>query len=257
VTTGNTTQIVSLEVDQGRLTPSGAPEDSDDAGNFTARATDPAQMAASAFATLLSGDGIKVTGQPAQQTAPAGAQKLASVSSPTVGQLSDVMLTESNNVIAENLARHVAIALGYPATFAGSAAAVTATVRALGVTTTFSMVDGSGLSPLDQIAPASLATLLQAIVAKPKLHAVLVGLPVAGFSGTLSPGGSVFGGIGGPGLGAVRAKTGNLDTVAALAGLIDDKGGRLLAFAIMADQVTNLDQAGSAISAAATQLAGL
>jgi len=257
VTTGNTTQIVSLEVDQGRLTSAGEPDDADDPWNFTARAAYPAQMAADAFAALLARDGISVTGTPAPQVAPPGAQPLASVSSPTVGAMTEVMLAESNNVIAENLARHVALASGYPATFAGAAAAVTAVVRGLGVTAPFTMVDGSGLSPLDQIAPASLARLLQAVVARPRLHTVLTGLPVAGFSGTLVPGGSVFGRISGAALGVVRAKTGNLDTVAGLAGLVYDKDGRLLAFAIMADRVTALNAAASAITTAAANLAAL
>lgn len=257
VTTGNTTQIVSLEVDQGRLTSSGEPDDADDPGNFTARAAHPAQMAAAAFAALLAKNGIRVTGTPAGQVAPPGAQQLASVGSPSVAAMTEVMLAESNNVIAENLARHVALASGYPATFAGCAAAVTAVVRGLGVSTAFTMVDGSGLSPQDQIAPASLARLLQAVVARPRLHTVLTGLPVAGFSGTLVPGGSVFGRIAGAALGAVRAKTGNLDTVASLAGLAYDKDGRLLAFAIMADHVTALNAAASAITTAAANLAAL
>src|SRR5579859_2486589 len=79
VTTGNVTQVTSLEVDQGRLTGSGTPEDSDDPYNLTPRAQHPAEMAAAAFAGLLRSDGIKVTGSVAGQTAPRGAQVLASV----------------------------------------------------------------------------------------------------------------------------------------------------------------------------------
>src|ERR1700678_3550418 len=212
VSTGNVTDIVPLEVDQGRLDAAGNPEDSDDAGNFQPRATHPSQMAANAFASLLSGDGIKVNGSPSVQTAPGGATQLASVSSPPLSAIVEQMLNESNNVIAENLARHVALATGYPATFAGGAAAVTAELRKLGVTTGFHMVDGSGLSPDDAIAPATLAKVLQVVVAQPRLHTILAGLPVAGFSGTLAEGGSAFGGIAGPALGMVRAKTGNLSS---------------------------------------------
>jgi serine-type D-Ala-D-Ala carboxypeptidase/endopeptidase (penicillin-binding protein 4) len=42
VSAGDVTPIVSLEVDQGRLTPAGVPEDSDDPYNLRARASDPA-----------------------------------------------------------------------------------------------------------------------------------------------------------------------------------------------------------------------
>jgi D-alanyl-D-alanine carboxypeptidase/D-alanyl-D-alanine-endopeptidase (penicillin-binding protein 4) len=256
VTTGNVTQIVSLEVDQGRLAASGAPEDSDDPYNLSPRAQHPADMAAAAFATLLKSDGITVTGPVGQLTAPQGARVLASVSSPPVSAITEQMLAESNNVIAENLARQVAIAMGQPATFAGAAAAETAVLRKLGVTGGIRLVDGSGLSPDDAIAPAALIKVLAAAVARPRLRPALASLPVAGFSGTLTAGESVFAGIGGPAVGAVRAKTGNLGTVAALAGLVSDKDGTVLAFAIMADKVTQLDQAAAAIDAAAGNLAG-
>lgn len=56
ITTGNVTPIVSLEADQGRLTPAGVLEDSDDAVNFTPRTTDPAKP---------DGDGVR-------EPAPAG-----------------------------------------------------------------------------------------------------------------------------------------------------------------------------------------
>jgi len=62
VSTGNVTPIAALEVDQGRLTPSGAPQDADDPNNFRPRSYVPATEAASAFASLLRRDGIHVAG---------------------------------------------------------------------------------------------------------------------------------------------------------------------------------------------------
>ncbi|HVT68419.1 MAG TPA: D-alanyl-D-alanine carboxypeptidase/D-alanyl-D-alanine-endopeptidase, partial [Trebonia sp.] len=194
----------------------------------------------------------------AQTRAPASARVLAKVSSPPVAAIAEQMLTESNNVIAEDLARHVAIALGLPATFSGAASAVTREVRRLGVATPISLVDGSGLSPLDGIAPETLVQVLAAAARSARLRAAVTGLPVAGFTGTLSAGGSVFGGIGGAARGVVRAKTGNLTTVATLAGLAYDRDGRLLLFAIMAPRVPGAGQlqgAADAISAAAAGLA--
>jgi D-alanyl-D-alanine carboxypeptidase/D-alanyl-D-alanine-endopeptidase (penicillin-binding protein 4) len=256
VTTGNVTQIVSLEVDQGRLTAAGNPEDSDDPYNLSPRAGHPAAMAAAAFASLLAADGIKVTGSVGQQVAPFGAAVLASVSSPPVSAIVEQMMAESNNVIAENLARQIAIATRMPATFAGAAAAEIAELRRLGADAGIQLVDGSGLSPQDAITPATLIKVLDAAVARPRLRPALAGLPVAGFSGTLAAGESVFAGIGGQALGAVRAKTGNLDSVTALSGLVYDKDGALLAFAIMADKVSQLRHAADAIDAAAAALAG-
>jgi serine-type D-Ala-D-Ala carboxypeptidase/endopeptidase (penicillin-binding protein 4) len=163
---------------------------------------------------------------------------------------------ESNNVIAENLARQIAIATGKPATFAGAAAAVVGELRRLGIGGGIQLVDGSGLSPEDAIAPATLIKALEAAIATARLRPALAGLPVAGFSGTLAAGESVFAGIGGHALGFVRAKTGNLGSVAALAGLVYDRDGTPLVFAIMADKVPQLDQAATVIDAAATDLAG-
>jgi serine-type D-Ala-D-Ala carboxypeptidase/endopeptidase (penicillin-binding protein 4) len=261
VSGGDVTPIVSLEVDQGRLTAAGRPEDSDDPYNLAARATEPAGMAARAFATLLSADGIHVTADPQPQTAATKTTKtaLASVTSPPLSALVAQMLEESNNVIAENLARQVALATGQPASFSGAAGAVIAGLMRLGVTAGLHLVDGSGLSPRDAIAPVTLVRVLEVAADHPAYRALLAGLPVAGFSGTLSAGESVFSGIKGAALGSVRAKTGNLGTVTSLAGLAYDKSGRVLVFALMADQVPSagvLGKAAEAIDAAATALAG-
>jgi D-alanyl-D-alanine carboxypeptidase/D-alanyl-D-alanine-endopeptidase (penicillin-binding protein 4) len=258
VSTGNVTPIVSLEVDQGRLTSAGTPQDSDDPYNLSPRTNDPAAMAAGSFATLLAADGIRVTGAPVTQTAAAHASVIASVSSPPLSAIVGQMLSESNNVIAENLARQVAVATGRPASFSGAAAAVIAELRRLGVTSAIHLVDGSGLSPQDAIAPATLVKVLELAMSGSRMRAMLAGLPVAGFSGTLFNGESVFAGIDGAALGSVRAKTGNLGTVTALAGLVSDQGGSTLVFAFMADQIPSsgaLQEAANAIDAAAAALA--
>ena len=132
-------------------------------------------------------------------------------------------------------------------------------MRRLGVTAGLHLVDGSGLSPQDAITPAALVKVIELAVATPRLRPLLASLPVAGFSGTLSAGQSVFSGIGGAALGSVRAKTGNLGTVTALAGMVSDASGATLAFAFMADQVPSaamLRAAASAIDNAAAALAG-
>ena len=260
VTGGDVTPIVSLEVDQGRLTAAGHPEDSDDPYNLSPRSEDPAGLAASAFAALLNDDGIKVTGSPRAQAAPARSEvTLASVASPPLSEIVAQMLGESNNVIAENLARQVAVATGQPASFSGAARAVSTELRRLGITTGIHLVDGSGLSPQDAIAPVTLVKVLELAAGRPRYRALLAGLPVAGFSGTLSAGESVFSGISGAALGSIRAKTGNLGTVAALAGLAYDKSGEVLVFAFMADQIPSagvLEDAANAIDAAASGLVG-
>ena len=101
-------------------------------------------------------------------------------------------------------------------------------------------MDGSGLSPLDRISPAALARLitLAASPRYPRLRAIVTGLPVAGFSGTLSPEEDRFvTKQSAPGAGLVRAKTGTLGNVRALAGLVVDAQGRLLCFVFVINRV--------------------
>jgi D-alanyl-D-alanine carboxypeptidase/D-alanyl-D-alanine-endopeptidase (penicillin-binding protein 4) len=259
--TGNVTPITSLEVDQGRLTPAGTPQDADNPDNFRPRSYAPAQEAAGAFALFLRRNGIRVAGPPHQARRSRGATAVAAVRSPTLSAIVGWMLRESNNVIAEDLARQVALATGRPASFSGGAAAITAALGRLGVRHGIHMVDGSGLSPLDRVTPQALASVvrLAAWTGQPGLRSAITGMPVAGFSGTLAPGQSVFGSFGPQALGMVRAKTGNLSKVASLTGITDDASGHLLAFAFMTDQIRRASQltaAASAIDAMATALAG-
>jgi serine-type D-Ala-D-Ala carboxypeptidase/endopeptidase (penicillin-binding protein 4) len=255
VSTGNVTVITPLEVDQGRLTPSGRPEDADDPGNFRPRSTDPAAQAAAAFAGFLRADGVAVSGAPALTVAPRGATVLASVQSPPLSQVIQWMLEESNNVIAENLARQVALATHAQPSFSGAAAAEEQVLRGLGVTG-IDIGDGSGLSQTDLITPTALVRLVRLDASQPRLRAVLTGVPVYGFSGTLAQSSDVFFHGGGPALGMVRAKTGNLETVIDLAGVAYAKDGQLLAFAIMADRIRSLPAAGATLANIANVLAG-
>ncbi len=240
ISTGDVTPVSALEVDQGRLTARGSPQDADGPSNLRPRSADSAADAARAFVSFLAARGINVTGRPRPQRAPPGAVELAEVQSPPLAEVVEWMLNESNNDIAEGVARHVAIATGRPATFSGGAVAVRATLRRLGVVGGIETVDGSGLSTDDRIAPVALARLVSLATSPryPQLRPVITGLPVAGFSGTLSVAENRF--VTKPSSwadGLVRAKTGTLDNVRALAGLVIDKDRRLLSFAFMVDRV--------------------
>ncbi|HEX6930535.1 MAG TPA: D-alanyl-D-alanine carboxypeptidase/D-alanyl-D-alanine-endopeptidase [Streptosporangiaceae bacterium] len=257
VSSGNVTPITGLEVDQGRLTARGTPEDSDDAGNFRPRSLTPSQDAAHAFALLLRKDGITVRGKPLAGHAPRRARVLALVRSPSLAAIVQQMLTESNNVIAETLARHVAIATGRPGTFAGAAAGVTAVAARLKVHG-LRLYDGSGLSPMDRISPRALVSLIGlAARSGARLRPAITGMPVAGFSGTLGPG-SFFGPFGRAALGTVRAKTGNLTHVATMTGVALTANGQLLAFAFMGNDIPVRlgGQPESTLAQLATALAG-
>jgi D-alanyl-D-alanine carboxypeptidase/D-alanyl-D-alanine-endopeptidase (penicillin-binding protein 4) len=167
--------------------------------------------------------------------APQGAPTLGTVQSAPVARLVEQALSQSDNLLIESLARHVALARDLPATFEGSAEAVTDALTAAGLDVTgVSLSDGSGLSTTDRV-PVSLLTDLLTGAAEGTLDgvsAVLSGLPVAGYDGTLAERGDED-----PATapGAVRAKTGTLLGVHGLAGTVVTAEGRLLVFAVIAD----------------------
>jgi D-alanyl-D-alanine carboxypeptidase/D-alanyl-D-alanine-endopeptidase (penicillin-binding protein 4) len=225
-TEGDVAPVSALEVDEGSpdLTKPG-------------RTANPASAAASQFAALLTAAGIVVTGVPRVAKAPATPVTLAAVASPPLSELVQRMLGRSDNDLAEALARQVAIAEGQPASFAGGVSAVKSALTQLGVDPTgFSMVDASGLSPLDRAKPTALAQLLHIAIAPghDDLAAIFQGLPIGGFYGTL---GGRFTGPAAAGAGVIRAKTGTLDGVVSLAGYLDDASGATLAFAVIANGV--------------------
>ena len=83
--------------------------------------------------------------------APAGAKPVASVQSAPVAELVDQMLQTSDNVIADVLARQVALAEHQPASFTGAVAAIRTVLGRLGAHVGAGMHDGSGLSSGDRV----------------------------------------------------------------------------------------------------------
>ncbi|MFE9791416.1 D-alanyl-D-alanine carboxypeptidase/D-alanyl-D-alanine-endopeptidase [Streptomyces goshikiensis] len=243
----NVAPLSALTADEGRLNDSlSGPAD---------RSEDPSGDTARAFADLLADRGIKVTGAPAKARAAADAEPLATTLSTPLGGLVERMLTNSDNDIAEALARQSALASGQPGSFEGAGKAVAATLASLGIDTTGArFADGSGLDRGDKVSAGLLTALLAkaADPQRPELRPVLTGLPVAGFNGTLrsrNSGGS-------PAAGLVRAKTGTLSGVNALAGTVVDPSGRLLAFAFLAANTPGPEGAEKALDKLAAAVAG-
>ena len=168
------------------------------------------------------------------------------------------MLTVSDNDVAEALLRQVAVADGRPATFDGGAAAVRDVLGKLGLDLAgYKVLDGSGLSRQDRVAPEFLVRFaLASATDHPDLRAAVTGLPVAGFTGTLAEDGRFQSPDSSAGAGLVRAKTGSLTGVATLAGVVRDKDGQLLLFALMADKVSDETAARTALDRLAAGISG-
>jgi PBP4 family serine-type D-alanyl-D-alanine carboxypeptidase len=193
-------------------------------------------------------------------TAPAEAKVLGEVRSAPLAELIDNYLQISDNVLAEIVAREAAKANGEEASFAGVSRTTLKVLQENGFDITGAqLIDGSGLSTVDHVPAALLASVL-AVAAGPdgkdprtaKLRPLLGGLPVAGGSGTLE---SRFqaGSPAGSGRGWVRAKTGTLSGVNSLAGYVLDTDGRLMVFALMTNG-TDSNAARPALDAVASAL---
>lgn len=239
----NLARVSALMADEARV---------DDSTSGTAtRVPDPAAEAARAFGDFLAEHGIKTT-SPGPSKATGRAETLAEVSSPPLSALVERMLTNSDNDLAEALARQTAVATGERADFAGAGRAIHAELERLGLPMKGAeFKDGSGLNRDNRLS-ADLLTALLAMSgdpSHPELRPILTGLPVAGFTGTLTTR------YGDGAAGIVRAKTGTLTGVNALAGTVVDQDGHLLAFAFLATGAPDRDAARSALDTTATALA--
>ena len=266
------TRITSIVVDDSRFTgprtaPGWQPDDVPstyasaitplmvDAGlpasGGTERSAVPDLEAGRAFARLAGVPTVPVTRGYAGSTA----RGLGAVQSATMLDLVEQMLKVSDNVIAEMLGREVARRAQQPPSFAGAAAGITAELAKVGVASGVHLVDASGLSALDRVAPRSLVAMLGAVVGGkyPALGNVVTAMPVAAWDGTLATRFEV--GRSKSGAGRVRAKTGTIAKVVTLAGIVRDASGRQLLFAFMARSVPDIDTGETAIDAAAAALA--
>lgn len=203
------------------------------------RSEHPAKDAFSIFEEELKKTGITVTEAtdrsesktPSESENP---QELARVESATISEIVEYALVHSDNVVAEMLGNEVAIAQGQEGSLENGPKAV---LEALGESVDLGrthLVDTSGLSYDNRIAPHDLTTVLQAsVVVDDSLAGLVSYFPVGGLTGTLHDrflderNAS----------GVVHAKTGTLSTVTSLAGGVLDADSRYLVFSIQIDDV--------------------
>ncbi len=194
---------------------------------------DPVGATARALAARLTERGVAAAYQPGQVSAPQPATTLAEVTSAPVEDLLALALTDSDNALTETLARQAAARQGQGAD--ATAAYVLDSVRAAGVDVAgVHLADACGLSR-ETVVPARVladVVLLGTTGRVPRMADTVRRLPVARLSGTLddrfaAPQASA-------GAGVVRAKTGTLTGVNALAGTVVTAEGRLLVLVVVA-----------------------
>ena len=246
VSSAEVSPTTALWVDQGR-----------DLSRFE-READPSAAAARAFVEALTDAGVVVRGEP--EPARAVGEVVASIDSAPLAQVVQRAIDVSDNDASEVLLRHVGLATSGEGSIAAGRDGVRQVLREAGIAMGASVFyDGSGLSRANRADPSLLVSVLRLAASpdRPGLRAVVEGLPVAGFTGSLTDRMDE-----GPaaGRGRVRAKTGTLSSVSSLAGLATDLDGNVLVFVLMADRVrdddetiarTTLDSAAAALGACA------
>ncbi|MEJ6538659.1 MAG: D-alanyl-D-alanine carboxypeptidase/D-alanyl-D-alanine-endopeptidase [Mycobacterium sp.] len=221
---GDISPIQSVMLDAGRIQPTTVE---------SRRSPTPALDAGRALATALGIDPTRVTFAPG----PAGGRQLASVqSAPLMDRLLQMMST-SDNVMAETIAREVAKATGRPMSFAGGVDAALSKLASANIDVTgAALVDSSGLSVADLLTSKTLDEVVNAAAGpdQPSLRPMVDLLPIAGGSGTLSNR-FVDGDQSKSPAGWLRAKTGSLTETNSLAGIVTDASGRVLTFAFISN----------------------
>lgn len=217
---GYQSHVTALQVDADRNFP-------DDFNS--SRGNNPVQRAGNAFAGYFPGATTQVG------TAPAGAAALASVESAPISEMIKYSILNSDNMVAEMLARLVAIKLGTGNTFEALQPAIVKALETYGVDTTgISVVDGSGLSEHNAVPPRFYSQLFVKIAAgEANLKPILDGLPVAGQTGTLGYH-DRFTGDAAIARGHIKAKTGWTKTAYTLSGIVYAQDGTTLTFSIYA-----------------------
>jgi D-alanyl-D-alanine carboxypeptidase/D-alanyl-D-alanine-endopeptidase (penicillin-binding protein 4) len=204
---------------------------------------EPAHFAASVFRATLEARGITLHGQ--IRTVDSQHQSLVGgISAPALGRrgarvlarhISDplsaylaVVNKESNNLFAELVFR----LLGRSTTGVGSAEASAAAVRTalaeLGVDmSTVVQLDGSGLSAGSRVSASTFVDVIDRMASGPVWSEYWGSMPEAGRRGEL---GRMYGSAA---AGNLRAKTGTIEGVSALTGMVRSRSGERLAFSLM------------------------
>jgi serine-type D-Ala-D-Ala carboxypeptidase/endopeptidase (penicillin-binding protein 4) len=224
-TIGYQPNVTALMVDGDRANPGAA---------TSPRSTDPIGRAGALFRTALANAGV-VGAANAQvvQRATTSSDTIATVSSQPVSTLIGQMIPNSDNTLAEMLARISSKESGAD----GSAASLTGVYQkalaSYGVDPAGIVIkDGSGESASNAVSPDFVAHLMVQVQAGAKgLGTLANALPVSGQSGTLA---SRFTGANAVARGKVHAKTGWIDSANTLGGYIDAADGSRLTFAFYA-----------------------
>lgn len=187
---------------------------------------DPGLYAANELTRLLTDRGVQV-GPASRGVAPPDAAAIASVESAPLSAVVASMLSSSDNLSAELFTKELGVRVSQQGSTLAGITAIKGKLRELGIPVDngLTLIDGSGLDRGNRVTCRILVAAL-GLGDQPGMRTLWDGLPVAGVSGTL------FDELNDTKLaGQMRGKTGSLDGVSGLLGMVDL--GRSVRFAFL------------------------
>jgi D-alanyl-D-alanine carboxypeptidase/D-alanyl-D-alanine-endopeptidase (penicillin-binding protein 4) len=216
---------------------------------------DPTGYAASLFRAALTAHGVRILGRTTRGATPPGAVTVAERQSMPLRDLLVPFMKLSNNLHAEILVKAMGRARSNQGSWNAGFDAVEAVLPGLGIDpATLFLVDGSGLSRMDHVAPDQLTELLLAARTKPWFADWYASLPIAGVSDRMVGGTLRSRMANTPAADNVHAKTGSLTGVSSLSGYVTAASGELLVFSMITNNT--LANAKPIEDAVAIRLAG-
>ncbi len=185
------------------------------------------------FRMMLEMRGIKFSNSAkiVHEQVPASARKIAEMTSLPLSEIVKLMNKYSNNFIADAITKTIGKELkGSPGTMDKGLEVLNEEALRMGLGSKgLNVVSGSGLTRENRMSPTQFIQLMNAAYLDFEvLPELLSSLPIAGRDGTLRSrmhGTQAFG--------RLRGKTGSIDGVAAITGVVQSRGGELLAFSVM------------------------
>ncbi|HET9950063.1 MAG TPA: D-alanyl-D-alanine carboxypeptidase/D-alanyl-D-alanine-endopeptidase [Longimicrobiales bacterium] len=213
----------------------------------------PARFAASRFRMVLESRGIEVRGDVRVVTSPEesvvtrisapalgrrGARILARHVSPPLSVYLEVINKESHNLFAEIVYRTVGRAVLGEGSPEAAAHAIRAELARMGADVSHVVqLDGSGLSAGNRVSAATFVRVLQAMASSPDWPVFWATLPEAGRRGEL---GRMYDT---PAARNLRAKTGTIEGVSALSGVVRARDGERIVFSLLVNDTPSQSRA--------------
>lgn len=233
----------SMAVDGGRNWNGAGPADPDMFSTYPALSTQPARETAQVFAQRLAEQGIAVNSSVEQGTVPEGTSSIAAVRSASLNEIMAFMLRHSDNSLAEEFGRLLALHLGADNSPAGAVRSVKQVLVQQGVSTEgLIMPNCSGLSEESKLTARTLLEVQQRNLTSGAGAAAAEGLSVVGFVGTAA---NRLNDADEAGL--IRVKTGSLGDVTSMTGNVSRHNGGALSFAVIVNNPDDFEAAKSAI----------